>query len=107
MVRVDNVPWPEGAHAGAEFVDEGLMVPFRDGLGRAGVEEPQRDAGGQVDDGGHIGGRSSGENVHRVPERGEGFGLMPHDHVHAAGIARTRFVARGRVQADEGDVKRR
>ena len=47
----------------------------------------------------------AGEDVHLDAARRQALGRRPDEDVHPAGVARTRLVERGRVQADHGDPR--
>ena len=47
----------------------------------------------------------AGEHVHLDTARRQALGRRPDEDVHPAGVARTRLVERGRVQANDGDPR--
>jgi hypothetical protein len=91
VVRMENVVGPECGDPRAELRHKVLVLPLGNGVRGSGRQQPQRHTRIELH---RVGGcriRTPRKDLHRVPESGKRTSLVPHHHVHPAGITRTRF----------------
>ena len=105
VVRVDDVERALLGEAVAELVDELLVTALRHRLDGPGGEEAQRDAGRELGRPGLVRRRTAREDLDVVAGGGERLGLVAHDDVHAADVARSGVGAGGGVQRHERDAE--
>lgn len=105
MVGVQDVERAELFEPLPERLDERVVLALRHRLGRARGQEPQAHARHERHG---VGLRRCGtarDDVDVVAPVGQGLGLVPDDDVHAADLARPRFVA-GEVCSDTSPMCR-